>query len=620
MIEKKVLFRYCLGLSFIAALVFFFLDLIMRSVSLIQYFSPFLFVVNASYVILFLSVFVFLLAFIMYGLEILWGKMHPTKGAVVSSYIFFFVVVYINLMHLKFRIASSNPVEKGVLAAEILFVLSFVVAWFLRKKLNFNNLKDMSFFFCDVFKYVFFLSLFVASVSYVLALVPKKKEEGKPLHPSVVFVTFDSLTAEHMSLYGYPVPTTPNLEKLAKNSYVVSYMVTNCNNTDYALHSILGRYPRRDIPSNPPAFTHVLLKNGYKTTLFLSFFHMPSSFRRAFSEYVILYNYEDNFILNFLKKGRNRKNVQWLLEIADERKAYYDIFDPRDPRSVFRIKPNIMPMGFKYIVRKLKESSQPIFVWYHVFEPHLPYTVPNNFEPKFGKTLSQQYDTAIRYADSQLGKFIEELKREGLFDSVILVISADHGESMGFTEGGVWGLIHGGNWINRFTVHIPLIVRIPHQKEGRWAETFAESVDVAPTILNLLDISIPSWMEGESLVPYLKGEKRLSKKMKISIPVSHFLRYKEDIRPKLRDVVWTDAYTDMFNVYWYKYKVGYVQVYKENPNNPRLINRLVKFAFYCVYDLAEDPQQRNNLLKDSAFDYILKKVYESPLVKEYQYK
>ncbi len=179
---------------------------------------------------------------------------------------------------------------------------------------------------------------------------------------------------------------------------------------------------------------------------------------------------------------------------------------------------------------------EPFFAWIHLLPPHLPYLPP---EPYIGMidpssemrgsldqfnvhlnvdaykegnvpleevqpqidTLRNRYDEFIMYCDKQFEVFIKKFTAMRVSDKSIIILSTDHGEA--FTPA-VMG--HGGHPGEAVT-HIPLIIREAGQNKQHIINDLVEQIDVPSTILELAHIQAPSWMEGRSLVPLLRGQK-----------------------------------------------------------------------------------------------------------------
>ena len=116
------------------------------------------------------------------------------------------------------------------------------------------------------------------------------------------------------------------------------------------------------------------------------------------------------------------------------------------------------------------------------------------------RQLRATYYGLISEVDAQIGRIVEHLKRAGVYDDTLVVLTSDHGEMAG--DHHLFGKL--GYFDQSY--HIPLIIRAPGSATGRRVEAFTESVDVAPTILDWLGGPVPRAMDGASLRPFLIGE------------------------------------------------------------------------------------------------------------------
>jgi choline-sulfatase len=133
----------------------------------------------------------------------------------------------------------------------------------------------------------------------------------------------------------------------------------------------------------------------------------------------------------------------------------------------------------------------PFFLWLHFYDPHLPYRPPEPFRSRFA---DQPYDGEIAYTDSTLATLFAGLRQRGLFDSSIIALIADHGEGLGD---------HGesthGYFLYDSTLRVPLLVKQASAAEAAEIKTSVSLVDVAPTLLRLAGIPVPSSMQGTDL-------------------------------------------------------------------------------------------------------------------------
>ena len=122
-----------------------------------------------------------------------------------------------------------------------------------------------------------------------------------------------------------------------------------------------------------------------------------------------------------------------------------------------------------------------------------------NYTPEELKLITRQYYAAVSGLDDQFGRLIDYLKESGLFEDTIVVLSADHGDMMGSH-----GLMGKHVWYEE-SIHIPFVVHIPGNKKRR-CRTCIASQDMTPTLLGLLEIPIPSTVEGKDCSLYLTTE------------------------------------------------------------------------------------------------------------------
>jgi arylsulfatase A-like enzyme len=171
---------------------------------------------------------------------------------------------------------------------------------------------------------------------------------------------------------------------------------------------------------------------------------------------------------------------------------------------------------------KTIDKSRPVFLWLHLFPPHAPYAAPapwlgrfdpsaegrdidgtdpvDNFAfreltPPRVHVLDARYDEAVQYVDSYAGAFLTEALAT-LGDNTAVVIMADHGESFANGYGG-----HGGPGLYDSIVHVPLIIRLPHQTDALRMTAPVEQIDIAPTLAALAGLTPPASWEGQSLLP-----------------------------------------------------------------------------------------------------------------------
>src|SRR5581483_362873 len=146
-----------------------------------------------------------------------------------------------------------------------------------------------------------------------------------------------------------------------------------------------------------------------------------------------------------------------------------------------------------------KNSQGKFFFWMHLYDPHYPYRPPSPYSEEY---KDHPYDGEIAFADGQVGRIIRFLKDKGLYQNTVIVLSGDHGESLGE---------HGekthGFFIYNATLHVPLIFHVPGETGGKDVAANASLADLMPTALQILHVDIPPQVQGRSLLPFIKEEK-----------------------------------------------------------------------------------------------------------------
>ncbi|HTR55743.1 MAG TPA: sulfatase-like hydrolase/transferase [Kofleriaceae bacterium] len=297
---------------------------------------------------------------------------------------------------------------------------------------------------------------------------------------NVLLVTIDTTRADHLGMYGYTRPTSPNLDKLAADATVFEHGWAHAPSTRYSMPAILtGRLPLDVYYDYSVQGWPGLLPKA--TTLGEAL--APLGF---YTGAITNYNYFDRF------------------RHMDQGFAEYDNEDSRLHGGVAGAGPerthgsSSKQQSDKAIAFVDKHAAQRWFLWVHYYDPHADYE-PHAEVPSFGASDVDLYDGEIRFTDLHIGRLLDELRAKGLYDKTVVVVTGDHGE--GFGEHGVY--MHGYHLYSAQT-KVPLIVRVPGLPPHR-SLTPAGHVDIMPTLVDLAG-GVPNGdMMGRSLVDVLAG-------------------------------------------------------------------------------------------------------------------
>jgi len=145
-----------------------------------------------------------------------------------------------------------------------------------------------------------------------------------------------------------------------------------------------------------------------------------------------------------------------------------------------------------------KNSKGPFLLWVHMYDAHAPYDPPQPYKSRYAK---EPYDGGIAYEDAVVGKLVRYLKLHGLYDGSLIAIMADHGESLGAHGEDTHGI-----FLYDETIHVPLVIKLPHAKSGKRIENLVTLADVMPTFLQEAGVAVPKEVQGQSLLSLMKDE------------------------------------------------------------------------------------------------------------------
>ena len=288
---------------------------------------------------------------------------------------------------------------------------------------------------------------------------------------NVLLVTIDTLRADRLSCYSREHLETPNIDSLAEKGTVFTKAFAHASTTLPSHASILlGTIPLYHGVHDNGMFivedrfltlAEHLKSHGYSTGAFIGAYPLDSRFGldQGFDVY------DEDY------RGKSAQKLSFI-----ERKAE-DVVDRA--------------------TEWLEEQEAPWFLWIHCFDPHDPYEPPEPFQRQYKDRL---YDGEVAYVDSSLEKLFTYVRNNGLMDETAVVITGDHGESLG-----EHGEMTHSYYAYNSTIWIPLIISVPGVSGGRNDQTVCHA-DIFPTICDVLEIDKPSVLQGISLLPAIRGK------------------------------------------------------------------------------------------------------------------
>ncbi|HYU32530.1 MAG TPA: sulfatase [Thermoanaerobaculia bacterium] len=300
-------------------------------------------------------------------------------------------------------------------------------------------------------------------------------------------ITVDTLRVDRVSAYGYRRPTTPHIDRLLAAGARFTQARTVEPLTNPSLCSLwTSVYPhehgatRNGLRLRPdaPSVARILARRGFRTAAFVG-----------------------NWTL--------RNGISGLGEHFEH---YGEVFTRKRWLGLFKGEATAEDLTDAALAwldeHREKEERRPFLLWVHYVEPHAPYRLQEGFAPRLRISTtaevsrSDRYDTEVAFADEHIGRLLSAVQGDPeLAANTLIVFASDHGESLG--EHSYWG--HGRN-LYEPTLHIPLGIVWPGRiRPGSTIEAPALNIDVAPTLLGLAGLPIPSVFEGFDWSPVLRG-------------------------------------------------------------------------------------------------------------------
>jgi arylsulfatase A-like enzyme len=306
-----------------------------------------------------------------------------------------------------------------------------------------------------------------------------------PTDLNILLIVIDTLRADHLGAYGYKRPTSPELDRLARDGILFENAWAHAPSTRYSMPALVtGRWPSAITWESPPpgastwwpaisrkhpTIAEVLRQSGYFNGAYYAYLYFNRLDGRGFERGVDQY---------------------------DDRLAVKHINKPTGPaESVGSSAREMADDGIDFIK---SYRDQKFFLSLHFYDPHLDYE-PHADQVQFGNRQADLYDGEILFTDRQVGRVIAALRELGIYDKTAIFVTGDHGEGLG--EHGITA--HGYDLYAPQT-KVPLIARVPGLGSRRVSAPVGH-VDVAPTLVNLARAPQEGSFLGRSMVDVMAG-------------------------------------------------------------------------------------------------------------------
>lgn len=362
--------------------------------------------------------------------------------------------------------------------------------------------------------------------------------------PNILFIVIDALRSKNLGCYGYRRPTSPHIDKLAQEGILFENAFCCANTTDPSLTSIFsGKYPlshgitqhaervriehiRRFNESGTYLLPEILKTIGFHT---LAVDWLGRWHRRGYDYYsgiLELHRFKPHTLLLNVLLGRLPTIPQTTLH-----RIARPLFSLSERKDI----DNAKIMTDKAISLIKQYHREKFFIFIHYWDVHAPYGTPEPYIDEFAKQdyeneqsveevlkkfdrehrayarrripkgvqsieeVLARYDASIAFVDNEVGRLLTVLEELGILDQTLIILTADHGESL--LEHGIYFEHHG---LYDVTIKVPLIFRYPPSAKNSRVQGMVQHVDLIPTILDILGLDVGAFdFDGKSLVPLL---------------------------------------------------------------------------------------------------------------------
>jgi arylsulfatase A-like enzyme len=362
-----------------------------------------------------------------------------------------------------------------------------------------------------------------------------------PERPNVLVYLVDCLRADHVGAYGYPRPTTPAIDRLAREAVLFEQAQACASWTKPAVGCLFtGRYPvyhgarTVDDALDPGVATvaEAFRAGGHATAAWVAnpFVSTPAfGLTRGFDRVVQVLDKPAAVNINDLPADAallTRRVLPWLESHADGR--FFAYLHSLDLHAQYRRRP---PFDRSFLSRERKGDARQVDL----------------------------YDNELAANDHEIGVLLGALERLRLYDRTIVVVTADHGE-----EFGEHGFTRHGHTLYQGLLRVPLVLKLPRSRHaGARVAQVVSALDLAPTLLELAGLPPLPDLQGESLVPLLEGAAPRERAV-----------FAEQLSP--RESLYAGR----------RGRLKYVHQFLPEPGE-------------ALYDLAEDPGERRNLMPEA---------------------
>ena len=413
---------------------------------------------------------------------------------------------------------------------------------------------------------VFFLTAFLFFYLYLIKGKKTQEKEGV-IHDykrpgfNVILISVDTLRADHLSCYGYKRNTSPSIDRFSENSIVFDRAIAQAPVTlpsHMSMLTSLYSYNHgvisfeNKLSDSIITLPDILHRKGYKTVAFTDAGYVSSEYNYhtfdIFDDSSVKTDEKFEIMISWLEENSNQKFFLFWHTMKVHSpytpQEKYDIFSDKEHSGIVDVYPNPE--------EPICKGLGPGCTFKHTtfFKKIMEYMTQKDLE-----YIRSKYDGEILHVDDQFRTLLKILKKKGIRNKTIIILTSDHGESFADREN--LKKIGHDLMYNEVT-QVPLIINIPGISRQIRVKNTVESIDIMPTVLDILDIEIPQGLDGQSL-------------------------FKVIFNPEIEET----AYCERIRWGFYMIERGKKKlIYYQKKN------------IFEFYDLEKDPHERNNIFND----------------------
>jgi len=277
---------------------------------------------------------------------------------------------------------------------------------------------------------------------------------------SVILISIDTLRADHLSAYGYSKIHTPHIDSFAQGGTLFAHAEAQIPLTlPSHLSLFTSTYPFQNlveengerVPAGVVTLASVLQSHGYKTAAFIGsdFLDRRYGLDQGFDDYDSPFANETTGVANPIAMNMRRGGALVLRGARQWLSAH---------------------------------RGQPVFVFVHLFDLHMPYTLPAEVARRQGIS---RYDAQLEYVDRLMGSFQQELMQSGWWEKSLVVLLGDHGEGLGDHQEADHGY-----YIYESTLHVPLIMHWPGKDRSSKIENRKSRIETGKSKIETGDATL----------------------------------------------------------------------------------------------------------------------------------